>query len=59
MKRNNLIFYGIPNEAREKEHALIGKVGHKNGKKKTRRAIFDQLILNFMDYITLIFDNLI
>ena len=26
MKRNNLIFYGIPNEAREKEHALIGKV---------------------------------
>ena len=26
MKRNNLIFYGIPNEPREKEHALIGKV---------------------------------
>ena len=26
VKRNNLIFYGIPNEPREKEHALIGKV---------------------------------
>ena len=28
VKRNNLIFYGIPNEPREKEHALIGKVMH-------------------------------
>ena len=26
VKRNNLIFYGIPNEPREKEHTLIGKV---------------------------------